>query len=135
MPDIKNLERITAKVNDFTVNDLKFVTDFRYWVEIDTVKLFDEFNTPMLAVNFVLIPKRDMPTYQVTIHFRKVGSLKLAAGGAVIQLSGFEIVDISDRGWDSVNYLVRDFENEEHFKLYCNDIEVIAIEEVDWIIG
>ncbi|AIQ60616.1 hypothetical protein [Paenibacillus borealis] len=135
MPNIKNLDLITAKVNDFTLNDLKFITDFRYWVEVDTVQLFDEYNTPMLMINFVLMPKGDKPTYKVSIHFKKVGSLQLSATGTVIQLSWFEILNISDRGWDSVKYLVRDFENEDRFKFYCDDIEVIAIEEIDWIIG
>ncbi|MEK5491234.1 hypothetical protein MKZ24_11125 [Paenibacillus sp. FSL R7-0297] len=135
MPDIKKPDWITAKVNDFTVNDLKLITDFRYWVEVDTVQLFDEYNIPMLLINFILLSKGDKRTYKVTIHFKKVGSLQLAAGGAVIQLSLFEILNISDRGWESVKYLVRDFENEDRFNFYCNDIEVIAIEEIDWIIG
>lgn len=135
MPNIKNLDLITAKVNDFTLNDLKFITDFRYWVEVDTVQLFDEYNTPMLMINFVLLPKGDKQAYKVSIHFKKVGSLQLSATGTVIQLSWFEIMNISDRGWDSVKYLVRDFENEDRFKFYCDDIEVIAIEEIDWIIG
>jgi hypothetical protein len=44
-------------------------------------------------------------------------------------------LNISDRGWESIKYLVRDFENEDRFNFYCDDIEVIAIEEIDWIIG
>lgn len=117
------------------MNDLKFITDYRYWVELDTVQLFDEYNTPMLLINFVLIPKGGKPIYKVSIQFQKVGKFQISAGGMVIQLSSFEILNISDRGWDSVKYLVRDIENEERFKFYCNDIEVVAIEEVDWIIG
>ncbi|MEK3837865.1 hypothetical protein [Paenibacillus sp. FSL P2-0136] len=135
MPNIKKIDLVTAKVTDFTVNDLKFITDYRYWVELDTVQLFDEYNTPMLLINFVLIPKGGKPIYKVSIQFQKVGKFQISAGGMVIQLSSFEILNISDRGWDSVKYLVRDIENEERFKFYCNDIEVVAIEEVDWIIG
>lgn len=56
MPNIKNFELITAKVKDFAVSDLKFVTDFRYWVEMDTVNLYDPYNIPMLLISFVLIP-------------------------------------------------------------------------------
>lgn len=37
MSNIKKVDLITAKVKDFTVNDLKFITDYRYWVELDTV--------------------------------------------------------------------------------------------------
>lgn len=135
MPNIKKIDLVTAKVTDFTVNDLKFITDYRYWVELDTVQLFDEYNTPMLLINFVLIPKGGKPIYKVSIQFQKVGKFQISAGGMVIQLSSFEILNISDRGWDSVKYLVRDIENGERFKFYCNDIEVVAIEEVDWIIG
>ncbi|WNS43417.1 hypothetical protein [Paenibacillus sp. MMS20-IR301] len=135
MPNINNLDLITAKVTDFTISDLKFVTDFRYWVEIDTVQLFDEYNIPMLLINFVLIPKRGATTFKITIQFSKVASLQLASGGAVIQLSLFEILDISDSGWDSVKYCVRDMESEENFKFYCDNIEVIAVEEMDWVVG
>lgn len=135
MLGIKKFDLITAKVNDFTIGDLKFVTDLNYKVELDTVSLFDERNHSKLFINFVLIPKHnDVPKYMVTICFKKLGSIHLSASGTVIQLSGFEILDIADRGWDSIKYLVRDFEDEDLFKFYCNEIEVIAIEEVKWII-
>ncbi|MDI4648013.1 hypothetical protein [Cohnella hashimotonis] len=136
MLGIKNVELITAKINDFTIGDLKFVTALNYKVEIDTVHLFDEHNHASLIINFVLVPKySDAPKYMVTICFKKLGSVHLSADGTVIQLSGFEILDIADRGWDAIKYLVRDFENEDTFKFYCNEIEVIGIEEIEWIVG
>ncbi|WP_159888734.1 hypothetical protein [Paenibacillus puerhi] len=135
MLGIKNFDFITEKVNDFTIGDLKFVTDFKYAIEIDTVSLFDVHNNSKLLIDFVLIPKGDAPKFKVTIHFKKIGSLNLSASGTVIQLSGFEILNITDKGWDSTKYLVRDFENEDDFKFYCNDIEVTAIEETDLIVG
>lgn len=135
MLGIKNFDSITAKVDDFTIGDLKFVTDFNYSIEIDTVSLFDVHNNAVLVINFVLIPKCNAKKYLVTIHFKKLGSLHLSARGTVIQLSGFEILNITDRGWDAIKYLVRDVENEDEFKFYCNDIEVMAIEEIDLIVG
>lgn len=134
MLGIKKFDLITTKVSDFTISDLKYVTDFRYAIEIDTVSLYDVQNISMLVISFVLIPKKDVLKYTVTIQFKKLGSLQLSSGGTVIQLSGFEILDISDRGWDSIMYLVRDFESDDEFKFYCNDIEVISIEETDLIV-
>jgi hypothetical protein len=135
MLGIKKFDLITERVTDFTIGDLKYVMDIKYSIEIDTVSLFDVYNYSTLVINFILNPKDNIKKYKVTIRFKKLGSLQLYAGGTAIQLSGFEILDISDSGWDSTKYLVRDFENEDELKFYCNDIEVIAIEEIELIIG
>ncbi|MBP1996958.1 hypothetical protein [Paenibacillus eucommiae] len=131
MSGIKKLRLITEKVADFQFGDFKFIIDFKYSIEIDTISLFDEHNYSILDISFILIPKDKLKKFKVTIRFKKLGSLQLSAGGTAIQLSGFEILDISDRGWDSVKYLVRDYEYEEGLKFYCNDIEIIAIEEIE----
>ncbi|MEK3879669.1 hypothetical protein NSS64_02835 [Paenibacillus sp. FSL H8-0122] len=128
--NIKKLDLVTSLIDRFTFYDFKFITDFRYWIEIDTVNLFDEHNIPMLRIDFILI-RTGAPTYKVTLQFTNVGNLQLASGGAAVQLSLFQILDISDRGWDSYRFHVGDFEEEGRFKFYCNEVEVIAIEEID----
>ncbi|WPP39704.1 hypothetical protein SK066_13835 [Paenibacillus hunanensis] len=134
MLKIRNLDLITSKVHDFSMLDLHFITSFHYTVAIDTVALFDVHNKSTLVIDFVLVPKDRHATYKVTIRFYTLGSLNLSTDGKVIQLSGFEILDIADRGWESITYQVRDFEKEEDFMFYCNKIEVVSIEEVHWII-
>lgn len=134
MLDIKNFDLIANKVCDFRFGDLKYILDIKFSIEIDTVSIFDVHNQSTLDITFILIPKDNVKKYKVTIRFEKIGSLQLHAGGTVIQLSVFEIMDIKDRGWDSIKYLVRDFENEDEFKFYCLEIEVIAIEEIDLVV-
>ncbi|MEK3910786.1 hypothetical protein [Paenibacillus sp. FSL H7-0331] len=135
MLNIKNFGLVTEKVTDFTLSDLQFIWDLKYSIEIDTVSLFDVYNKSILDINFILNTKEKAKKYKVLIRFHNLGSLQLNAGGTAIQLTGFEILDIMDSGWESRKYLVRDFENEDDFKLYCNEIEVISIEEIELWIG
>jgi hypothetical protein len=132
--DIKGLNLITDKVNDFSFADLKYILDYHYHVNIHTVALFDKYNESALNVSFVLLSKGNAKTYKVVINFKKIGNLTISASGTVVQLSGFEILDIKDSGWESLSYLVRDFENEDEFMFCCDDIEVVSIEEVDLVV-
>lgn len=134
MLGIKNFNLITDKVNDFSFTDLKYILDYHYHINIHTVALFDEYNESALNVSFVLLSKDNTETYKVVMEFKKIGSLTIGASGTVIQLSGFEILNIKDSGWESLSYLVRDFENEDEFEFYCDEIEVVSVEEVDLIV-
>ncbi|MCU6793526.1 hypothetical protein OB236_15585 [Paenibacillus sp. WQ 127069] len=135
MLDIKNFGLVTEKVTDFTLSDLQYILDLKYSIEMDTVSLFDVYNKSILDINFILNTKEKVKKYKVLIRFHNLGSLQLNAGGTAIQLTGFEILDIMDSGWESRKYLVRDYENEDDFKFYCNGIEVISIEEIELWIG
>ncbi|WP_240421812.1 hypothetical protein [Paenibacillus periandrae] len=135
MLNIKNFGLVTEKVTDFTLSDLQFIWDLKYSIKIDTVSLFDVYNKSILDISFILIPKQNVKNYKVEFRFHNLGSLQLNAGGTAIQLTGFEILDIMDSGWESKKYLVSDIENEDDFKFYCNEIEVISIEEIELWIG
>jgi hypothetical protein len=134
MLGIKNFNLITDKVNDFSFTDLKYILDYHYYINIHTIALFDEYNGSALSVSFILLTKNNTKTYKVVMTFKTIGSLIIGASGTVIQLSGFEILNIKDSGWESLSYLVRDFENEDEFEFYCDEIEVVSVEEVDLVV-
>lgn len=68
-------------------------------------------------------------TVTAKIRFYEVENMTLCIGSKFIQISSFDIVDIKEDGWSSLNYLIRDIENDEDLKFYCNKIELISLLE------
>lgn len=67
--------------------------------------------------------------YNVVVKFADVRSFKFepkfSDGVGAVQVFGFDIVDISDRQWDAMKYMIEDFEHGQ-MNFYCRSYEVIA---------
>lgn len=127
MLNIKNDSLLLDVSPEFSLFDLKYMIHFNYFVEFDNIALFDERNDTNLDITFIAEVKEEQK-YEVKIRFCKVENLELFAGGGVIQLSGFEILDFRDRSWETIKFQVRDFEN-ENIDFYCNNIEILEVKE------
>jgi hypothetical protein len=66
------------------------------------------------------------PCCRVVLDFEGVVGFKLDWGGAAAQVMGFEIEDISDRQWESIRFLVNDWENDV-IELSCASITVVEV--------
>lgn len=64
------------------------------------------------------------------LRFDGVSALRIAGvGGALIQITGFDVTDISDRQWEGKHWEIEDFENGVlHF--YAASVSIVAIEDV-----
>lgn len=72
-------------------------------------------------------PSNSAPQFRVRLQFRGIRDLRIREiGDTPKQVTGFDIVDISDRGWEGVAFEIEDYENGIiHF--LCNEIELIEV--------
>lgn len=63
------------------------------------------------------------------IEFDGVSRLRLkSTGPGPIQIAGFDIVDISDRRWESLRFEVGDYED-ARISFYCRTFRVVAADD------
>jgi len=68
--------------------------------------------------------------FRVTLHFDGVRDLELKGFGQFpTQIMGFDIVDVSDRGWDGISFSVEDYENGA-LQFNCRDIEILDVTRI-----
>lgn len=124
MERILNYSYIKEKINDFTWQDIKYIYEIHYYQD------FNEYYEEIFLLDIVfIILSKDNKQYSVKIRFYEVENMSLYIGSKFIQVTGFDIVDIKEDGWSSLNYFIRDFENDEDLKFYCNKIEIISLVE------
>ena len=124
MQRILNYSYIKEKINDFTWQDIKYIYEIHYYQD------FNEYYEEIFLLDIVfIILSKDNKQYSVKIIFYEVENMTLYIGSKFIQITSFNIVDIKEDGWCSLNYLIRDFENDEDLKFYCNKIEITSLVE------
>lgn len=124
MERILNYSYIKEKINDFTWQDIKYIYEIHYYQD------FNEYYEEIFLLDIVfIILSKDNKQYSVKIRFYEVENMILYIGSKFIQITSFDIVDIKEDGWCFSNYLIRDFENDEDLKFYCNKIEITSLVE------
>lgn len=64
------------------------------------------------SVQLVMETEDRKPNYRITLIFTGVTDLKINEfGGGPTRVTGFDILDISDRGLEGANWEIEDFEN------------------------
>lgn len=123
METVKNTELVSQRLGRWYPGDLAFIEALEYRCSRD-----DEPSELRVTAKF---QRRDIvkdgwpadsePFLKVTILFRGVANLQLKAfGWTAKQISGFDIIDISDRAWEGMRFSVEDYENDE-ISLVCEE--------------
>ncbi|PWV86603.1 hypothetical protein DFQ01_1771 [Paenibacillus cellulosilyticus] len=98
-----------------------FITEFHF------LKVLNKYFEEVSVLETQLEYKEVDSTYIIKLQFKSIQNLNLSCTTDYgIQLSSFEITDISDDGWSDLNYKVNDYET-ENVKFYCNEIEIISV--------
>ncbi|SDL32094.1 hypothetical protein SAMN04487896_3188 [Paenibacillus sp. ov031] len=119
---IRNIESIEPFIGNFTIRQIEWLSNFHFYITQD--KYFE--NISILDITFLI--KESSKTYELVIRFSNIESLKLESGGALTQISGFNIRDLKDHGYHPMKYLIEDYEN-GIINFYCNDIEFVSLKE------
>lgn len=121
---IKNIELITNEIQDFSLQKMKFITNFN-------VSFFKDFgeNQSLLSIDFIIEADNEKQ-YVATFHFHNPESIYYEGGGSYHQLS-LTIDDMKERGWEQKRYEVFDYEDRT-LSFYCSDIEVTSIKETSY---
>lgn len=114
--DIKGIEKLTNKVGKFSWHELKIVKKL----------IFSQLDDGASVSLEILFDQRK-PGFRATLKFLGVTKLQLEEfGGNETRISGFDICDIKDRGWDGIAWEVLDFEDEQiHF--FAKTFEILDV--------
>lgn len=127
MERILNYAYIQEKISNFTWQDIKYIYEMHYYQDFN--EYYEE--VFLLDIGFIILTKNNKQC-SVTIRFYEVENMNLYIGSKFIQILSFDIIDIKDDGWSSLNYLIRDLENDDDLKFYCNKIEIISLSESNY---
>ena len=132
MSDIKGIDLVVSVVGRWHPGDLAFVEGLEYTAQTDR----DGAKLTLIAI----VQRRDMvrngwpsedgPKFRVTMCFLGVQQFHINEfGGPPTQIVGFEIADVSDRGWENIRFSVEDYEH-DRIRLLCKEMEVKSVEPV-----
>jgi hypothetical protein len=115
---IKNIEMLNKQVKNFTLANVKCMTNFN----LSFFRNWDVFSA-LLDIDFIVESEEE--SYLVQFRFRDPQNIKLESLGYFHQVS-LEVKDLSKRGWENIKFEVEDYENDA-LNFYCSEIEIISI--------
>lgn len=119
MKKIEKIEKVTSVYNAWKPSDIAFIKAIEWSINklviIFYCQLRDRVNGwPDISKDF----------FEMSITFKNVTSLKLDFNGSGLhQISGFDILDISDNGLEKINFQIEDYENDS-INFSCEEIEI-----------
>jgi len=124
-----NTEAVVNVVGRWAPSDVAFIRSLYYAAQSAA-------NPSEIHLECVLIrrdttkggwPTEDAPRFKLDLRFIGITDLRIREfGAAETQIMGFSIIDVSDRGWEGVNYEIEDYENDRiHF--LCRQVEVVGV--------
>lgn len=123
MKSIIHLEKIINIYKDWKPSDVAFLKKLQ-WSDKNLIIVF----CCQLRINSSFWPNLTQPFFDVNILFKNVLNFKLDFKEMGLQqITGFDIVDISDDGLERINFKIEDYENDIIYFL-CESIEVESIE-------
>lgn len=123
---IRNIERIKSIINHFSIHRIQWLSNFNFQI------IQDQYFEDISILDITFLVKENEITYELLIRFSNTEALHFKSGGALTQISGFNIKDLTQNGYYPMKYEVEDYENGIiHF--YCADIEFLSLTESEYI--
>lgn len=121
MKKIKKIEKVTSVYSGWKPSDIAFVKALEWSVNDLSVVVYCQLR------NINKWPDMSKEFFEVSILFKNISNLKLDFNGAGLhQVSGFDILDISDNGLEGINFQIDDIEKAS-LSFYCEEIEIKEI--------
>lgn len=130
MGSIRNIEIIKEKMGFFQASALAYIVSLKYQSENDN-------NSSEIIIDGLMQmrntthawPMDEKSWFLVSIKFIGINNFKInGLGSTPKQVMGFDIVDISDRGWENINFQIEDYEDDS-IGFYCKEICILSVEE------
>lgn len=133
MAEVVNTQLVIAQVGRWNPRDLAMIERLEYKSKSD--------EKPSVVVMDALFQRRDsVPNgwpsdvgefYKVRIQFESVTDLTIKNFGSdPKQVAGFDIVDVSQRGWENITFSIEDYERGE-IEFSCDSIRILSVEKAD----
>jgi hypothetical protein len=127
MPKIFGTERVCEAIGRWSPSDLAFITEFHYSQELDgkwSILITCLFQN---SENHTSWPSVDDDFCHVQIHFSRVSNFNIKnVTSNPIQITGFDIIDISIDGCENTNFSIVDYEN-ERISFFCENVRIYSI--------
>jgi hypothetical protein len=126
---IKGIQKVESVIGRWDPNDLAFVERIELQNRQDntTTLIMDSF-FQRRGTNW---PDLEKEIYRVTIIFNDVSNLRLKDfGGGLVQIMGFDVHFIGDRGWEGIHYEIEDYED-DRIAFNCCSVQIQSVKLVD----
>lgn len=122
MKKIKNIERITSVYAGWKPSDIAFIKSIE-WANYHLILAV----YCQLRGGGIVWPNMDDDFFEVKLDFYNVSNLKLDfIANGLQQISGFDILDVSDSGLENINFQIEDYEDGA-IGFNCEAIEIISV--------
>jgi hypothetical protein len=119
---MKNIQTITSIYPSWNYSDIAFIKALE-WSNDDLIINF--YSQSRSVANGW--PNLTQEFLEISIKFQKVQNIKLDfKGKGIHQVSGFDIIDISENGLENINFQIEDYENGS-IEFLCEDAMIISI--------
>lgn len=124
MIEIKNLDNILKSHPKWHPSHIAFIKEFS-WLSGDVIiTCYSQVNE-----NGISWPDLSRLFFETKIIFRTTTEfLYKTYGGNIQQVTGFDIIDVSDRGLEGINFEIEDYEG-GIIQFCCKDVEIIEVSE------
>jgi len=130
MAHINGTELVLSVVGRWNPGDLAFVERLEYTAQMDEQEA--------AVVLVAILQRRDSvrngwpseqgPKFRVKMRFLGVQQFHIREfGGPPTQIMGFDILDVSERGWEGIRFSVEDYEH-DRIRFFCKKINIINVE-------
>lgn len=119
MKRIKNVENITCIYSTWKPSDIAFVKSLEWSIQNVVMVFYCQLRESVDGW-----PNTSEDFFEVSIIFENISSFKLDFSSAGLQqISGFDILDISDNGLEKINFQIEDYENDS-INFCCEEVEI-----------
>lgn len=128
MRKIKNIEKITSVYNAWKPSDIAFVKALEWSINNLVIIFYCQLRN---SVNGW--PDTSKAFFEISINFKNVTNLKFDFNGSGLhQVSGFDIIDVSENGLEKINFQIEDYENGS-IEFSCEEVEINTVSNPSFV--
>lgn len=122
MKAIESIEKITSIYGTWRPSDMAFVKSVEWSINNLVIIFYCQLRNCVVEW-----PDTSKVFFEISITFKNVANLKLNINSMGLhQISGFDILDISDDGLERFNFQIEDYEDDS-INFICQEIEVNGV--------
>ena len=126
MREIKGIEKAELVIGRWNPSDLAIIEALEWKGDQDTGASILVIQT-LFQQRAAHWPDLDKEMFRVVLVFEGVGGLRLKDfGGGAVQIMGFDIHFVGDRGLEGVNYEISDYED-DRIRFSCGSVSVQSV--------
>lgn len=124
MQNIEGIEKVEQALGRWSPGDLAIIEGLELKNESDSTLIVKALFQPRSN----RWPNFDKEMFRISIQFDAVIGLHMKDfGGGAVQIMGFDIHFVGDRGLEGINYEIEDYEN-GRIQFSCRDIMILSVE-------